>query len=316
MRPEPGLARIAERKRVQIEAARAAHPTQATAARPTPRQPDGELRPIAPADAARFAREAEAKRTAASAEAARRVEAGAVKAAAMYAAAKPEPGSHPYLTGKGLGAIPGVRVNDTGQLIVPFYNDAGRIVNVQTIDPDGTKKYLSGAQKIGAAFTVGNVKPTSAVILAEGLATAARIHQATGEGVVMTADTSNLAPVARIVRAKMPDRPIVFAADNDHHLPARPAPKTAPNAGVAYATKAAEEVGNARLWTPPALTERHKADKGTDWDDYAKAKGTAAVAASWRDDAAGARLETMRQRGEAIAPMVPATASQGETPRA
>jgi len=63
------------------------------------------------------------------------------------------------------------------------------------------------------------------VTVAEGYATGATVHRATGMAVAIALDTSNLMAVAVAVamalRDQDPARPIYMAADNDHHLPVR-----------------------------------------------------------------------------------------------
>ncbi len=99
----------------------------------------------------------------------------------------------------------------------------------QTIAADGTKLYLAGAQKAGTFHLLGELRPGTPVIVAEGYATGATVHRATGMAVAVALDTSNLMAVATALRDQDPARPIYLAADNDHHLPLRAKPL--PNAG-------------------------------------------------------------------------------------
>jgi len=94
----------------------------------------------------------------------------------------------------------------------------------------------------------------------------------------MALDTSNLKPLAEAIRKAEPDRALVFFADNDHHLPARPTPL--PNAGLEKANAAADAVGNARVVAPPLDAERHVAGQGTDWNDHHRRHGLAATRAA------------------------------------
>ncbi len=54
------------------------------------------------------------------------------------------------------------------------------------------------------------------LLFAEGYATAASLHEATGLPVLMTVDASNMIAVAENARQIWTDSPFVFCADNDH----------------------------------------------------------------------------------------------------
>ena len=98
------------------------------------------------------------------------------------------------------------------------------------------------------------------------------MREATGLATVVAFDSGNLLDVARAFRERDPQRPIVIAADNDHHLPLKEVPL--PNVGQVKATAAAEAVSGVVL--TPGFAQ---GDKGTDWNDYAAQHGKAAVRA-------------------------------------
>jgi phage/plasmid primase-like uncharacterized protein len=204
--------------------------------------------------------------------------AGAQKAAAMIAGAWPAPASHPYLVAKGVPPV-GLYQDKEGNLLVPLRNADGELRNVQTIDPDGSKMYLYGAQKMGTFHMLGEPRPGEAVAIAEGYATAASVHRATGMPVAVALDTSNLAGVARELRQQDPARVIWMAADNDHHLPLRDPPLA--NVGKEKAESAAAAVGGKVLLAPEA-PERVAIGKGTDWNDYEAIRGQRATEAVLR----------------------------------
>ena len=52
-------------------------------------------------------------------------------------------GEHPYLTAKSVGAY-GIRVDSSGQLVIPLRDTDGVIHSLQTISPDGRKLFLKG----------------------------------------------------------------------------------------------------------------------------------------------------------------------------
>ncbi|MDO9712804.1 relaxase domain-containing protein [Paracraurococcus lichenis] len=279
---------------------------------------DGDTRPLTPAERAAMEREAAARAEAARTRREEGLARGAETARATFAAARPAPADHPYLARKGL-PVTGERVDAQGNLLIPLYDAAtDRLVNLQHISPNGAKWPLEGAQKTGTAALVGTPQARQPIIIAEGYATAKRLNLALGQAVTFALDAGNLLPVAQALRARFPDREIVFAADNDHHLPLRPdGPRS--NVGIAKAERAAQAVGNARVWAPPALEERqrtatqdHPAGQavGTDWDDYAQVKGGGTVKALWD-------LERSSARTPSQAPGAPGLTSDGErTPAA
>ncbi|SSY70681.1 LPD7 domain-containing protein [Alysiella crassa] len=137
--------------------------------------------------------------------------------------ASPADPKHAYAQNKGLGlseaAMSVLRQNEYNgkkQLIIPLYSDK-KLVNVQTIDEDGNKKFLNGGQKQGAYTIIGDFKQNQqGIILAEGFATAASVHEATGKPVVVAFDAGNLKAVSEKLLNVLPENvPVYFAADND-----------------------------------------------------------------------------------------------------
>ena len=229
--------------------------------------------------AARAAERMEAQRR----ERTEREAAGAGTAAALIAAARPADATHPYLVAKGVDAV-GIYQDTKGNLLVPLRTIDGEIRNVQTIAADGTKLYLAGAQKMGTFHLLGDLRPGEPVAIAEGYATAASVHRATGMAVAVALDTSNLTAVALTLRQGDTDRPIYMAADNDHHLPLRDPPL--PNTGKEKAEAAAIAAGGKVLLAPEAPAQA-AIGKGTDWNDYEAVYGRRTVEAALQVQIAG-----------------------------
>jgi len=59
------------------------------------------------------------------------------------------------------------------------------------------------------------VQQSLTILIAEGFATAASLHEATGHQVFIAFDAGNLVNVAKIIRAKNPDAEIIICGDND-----------------------------------------------------------------------------------------------------
>lgn len=137
--------------------------------------------------------------------------------------------SHEYLTKKDVCSH-SIRQNNNN-LVVPLYY-RGEIVNVQTITPEGEKLYLKGAKKSGAYSMIGD--PTDTILICEGWATGATLHEATQLYVIVALDSGNLTPVAKEIRKQYPFARIVMCADNDQYKRS--------NTGIKAAVKAACEI--------------------------------------------------------------------------
>ena len=152
-------------------------------------------------------------------------------AAQAWAVATPATGDHRYLRDKGISPH-GIRSNGQ-ELLVPLFDAEGKLHSLQRIRPDGEKRYLSGGAIKGHYYIIGNLHDR--VIIGEGYATCASVHEATGIPIAVAFDCGNLEPVARALRSKFPDIQIIIAADDDS--------KTEGNPGITKATTAAKAVG-------------------------------------------------------------------------
>ncbi|HAO0119027.1 TPA: DNA primase [Escherichia coli] len=185
--------------------------------------------------------------------------------ARSYINGLPQATAHEYLTRKGIRAAPGVRLNNKNELVIPFSNGQGEIRSYQRIPVTGGKdaRILKDSEKTGNWFTFGTPENGRPLLFAEGYATAASLHEATGLPVLMTVDAGNMIAVAENARKIWTDSPFVFCADNDHQREI--------NKGVFSATKAAE-VTNGEVIIP-AFTEAEKAQGLTDFNDLDASRG-------------------------------------------
>jgi putative DNA primase/helicase len=138
---------------------------------------------------------------------------------------------HPYLAKKGVRSY-GLRVTKDGRLLIPVRDAAGTLHSLQFIGADGTKRFKTGGRKHGCYYAIG--KPNGTLYIAEGYATGASIHEATRHAVAVAFDAGNLLPVAKALRAKLPDVKIILCADDDSC--------TEGNPGLTKATEAARAV--------------------------------------------------------------------------
>jgi len=195
-------------------------------------------------------------------EAKRRAEA-TNKAAKVWSEAKPAPADHPYLTRKAINPH-GVRVHD-GRLVIPLRAD-GKLHSLQFIDADGEKRFLPGGAVKGCYFAIGDPAAAAALVIAEGFATGAAIHEATGYPVAVAFNAGNLEAVARAMRQRFPNLPLILAADDDY--------KTNGNPGLTKANEAARAVGGL-VALPDFGAERP--ERATDFNDLAAHRGLDAV---------------------------------------
>ena len=171
----------------------------------------------------------------------------AVRAAEIWAAAVDIDAEHrsPYLERKGVKAY-GVRVQPNGTLIVPLRDGTGKLWTVQFILPQKPAKgpekpLMRDGRKQGCWHMLGDPQGASVLLLAEGYATAASLHEATGRPVAMGVDAGNLADVAKALRELYPLALLTVCADDDL---GNQETKGA-NSGRAKATACAKAVGGA-----------------------------------------------------------------------
>lgn len=187
-------------------------------------------------------------------------------------------GENPYLQAKGVPAF-GVREDLDGTLLVPVMTMDKELRGLQTISPEGEKRFMYGMEKNGNFHLITDPNKDSSkdlaqgeIILAEGYATGATLHMATEKPVAVAFDAGNLEPVAKKLREKFPNAAITICADNDHKHTRRTPDGYEPwNKGVELAQKAAQEVGGKVV--APIFTDEER-DKGlTDFNDLHQSRG-------------------------------------------
>lgn len=170
-----------------------------------------------PAERAQWLEQKKAAAKAAEEARAKDAETAAEKARRMWGEKCRDEGSSPYLDRKKVRAF-GVRFMFKGTLAVPLRDMEGELQGLQYISADGEKKFGSGTIKEGRFHLVGKISPDKPLAFAEGYATAATVHMATGWPVVVCFDAGNLEPVIAQWRKLYPDLRFVVAADDDRHL--------------------------------------------------------------------------------------------------
>ena len=158
--------------------------------------------------------------------------------------------AHPYLAAKGItdpAVLGGIRQSEYQGVLnlqIPIYRD-GTLYNLQSISPEGGKHFLKDGLKSGGYIVVGDAADTArGIVVAEGFATAASIHQATGKPVVVAFDAGNMVTVSETLAKNLPpDIPVTIAVDND-----------ASGTGLAKARQAAALFGDRAKAVQPEFT--------------------------------------------------------------
>lgn len=195
-------------------------------------------------------RRAERERKAAAARA-------ATRASQAWRACQPT-GDSDYLVRKGIGAH-GVRFSPSGAMVLPLLDASSKIHGLQIIRSKALAKqakrpekefWPAGLVKKGHFHLIG--MPTNIVLVGEGYATCASLHEATGVPVAVAFDAGNLGPVASAMSKRYPNARVLVCADDDAFSDGNP--------GVTCASAAALESGGAML-VPRFANEEARAAK-------------------------------------------------------
>lgn len=180
-----------------------------------------------------------------------------IKATAIWGKAAPCL-NHAYLTRKGVKAYALKQID--GSVVIPL-RDGLKIHSLEYIKANGDKSREPKGRVTGCYFAIG--EPSDIIRFAEGYATGASIHEATGDAVVVTFGINNLLEVAKTIRAKYPTINLVICADDDLS-----------GVGIRKANEAAKQVG-ASVVIPIFGENRTAKDK--DFNDLHQRSGLEAV---------------------------------------
>ncbi|MCH8502896.1 MAG: DUF5906 domain-containing protein [Ectothiorhodospiraceae bacterium] len=256
------------------------------------------------------ARRAQAQRDAEAAKAAHR-------ASKAWNAYLPE-GSSEYLERKRVQAH-GVRFapNGSGTVAVPVMDSQGRVHGLQIIRGKDRAKRLEkeywpkGMAIGGHYFQIGSPMAGGVVLVCEGFATGATLHEATGLPVAVAFAANNLQPVSEALCKAYRRLRVLVCADDDYLQKCRACKKVTAvaeehcqhcgeehgqeNPGVRYARAAAVAVGGA--FVAPTFPSDREGKKLTDFNDLylIPAGGLALVRVQVEDAIAQAGWQTATQ---------------------
>lgn len=228
-------------------------------------------------------------------------------AARVWAKYSPS-GESAYLRAKGVAGH-GVRYTSAGSVVIPVMNAAGVIQGLQIVRDKATARkqrkpekqfWPQGMSKQGHFHLIG--VPRDLILVAEGYATAATLHEATQLPVAVAFDCGNLAAVGRALRKRYKTAKLIFCADDDSWTPGNP--------GVSHAQAAALETGGSWLappWPDPEAREAAAAagDRWTDFNDLANSPaGSLAMVAAGIENLLSVK-GWLTPRGRRAAPPAP-----------
>ncbi len=202
----------------------------------------------------------------------------------------------PYLTRKGVQSH-GLRFLADGTALVPMRNTDGELWSVQRIltkpltdrktgevigdklyGPRPRKDERVRSRKAGLFHLIegagSDVPEWPVLLLAEGYATGATLHEATGLPVAVCFDAGNLRHIAQALRERHPDALFLVCGDDDRATEAKGKGNPGRKAAAAAARVANTSAGPALVCFPDALPEG-----GSDFNDMGAAFGLEAVAA-------------------------------------
>lgn len=167
----------------------------------------------------------------------------ATEARSIWANAEPAI-EHPYLKCKQVSPW-GIRIKGD-HLVVPMTIDR-KVLSIQYIHSDGFKNFMRGGRVKGCYYPLGSLEKR--IWIAEGFATAATVHEVTGETAVCAFTAGNLADVTEHFAAM--GLRVFVAADNDE-------------AGIDAAHKSLDAGAEFASWPEP---------EKADWNDYGVTHG-------------------------------------------
>ena len=236
------------------------------------------------------------KQRAEGAELEARLAVGARRCRQAWERALPQPPAAgcPYLTRKAVQAH-GLRFRPGGEALVPMRDATGELWCVQRLLPrrikakddpgEGTDKIYGigkagdddavSYRKTGLFHLVGQLDGAAALLVAEGFATSASLHEATGLPVAVAFDAGNLPHVARVLRQLQPALPMLVCGDDDTETEARKG-KNPGRLKAAEAAAAAALPGAPAAAVFPAFAA---GQQGTDFNDLAVKAGGQVVQA-------------------------------------
>ena len=156
-----------------------------------------------------------------------------------------------------------------GALVVPMHDEHGSVCGIQFIYPKGherakkierDKEFWPSGMAMGGTFgLIGPLRRSGVLLIAEGFATAATIHEATGQSVAYAFSANNLGKAGKLIRKTCPSLRLLFCADDDY---------TTGDAGAKYAAQAVAEIEGTDWVKPDFLVDGQDPRDGKKLTDF------------------------------------------------
>lgn len=154
----------------------------------------------------------------------------------QWGKAVPADSDHPYIVRKGIKPHHLRQLGDV--LLVPVCW-RGAVVNLQRINADGGKRFMSGGKVVGCYSPFGRIKSGGDLHIVEGVATAATLYEQTGKPVAAALSAQNLLSVGFELKRRYPAAVLIIGGDDDRAKEA----EGKPNVGKLAAIHAAATLG-------------------------------------------------------------------------
>lgn len=168
-------------------------------------------------------------------------------------------GDHPYMLKKQIQYCM-LKTDSYGRLMIPIFYFGNNIVNLQYIDAERNKRFMSGGRVVGCYHPIGTLN-NNRIILCEGIATAYSSWRAAKELAICCFGSKNLMPVAERFRLGYPYAEIIIGADNDQFEEERsgrnPGLKTAKEVAVAINAAVAHPIFQDLTDNPTDFNDLH-----------------------------------------------------------
>jgi len=149
---------------------------------------------------------------------------------------------------------PDILIFTAGDLLVPVQDTQDQLCSLQTIDPNGIKRFVKGSKMEGGFYVPGGMaglQQAPALVVAEGVATAKSLQDCLGFPVVAAFAGGNLAVVVNQIHEQFTEKKVIVAGDDDRQLEF----KQGINVGREKAEQAAKAVGGKAIFPVFAETE-------------------------------------------------------------
>ncbi len=194
-------------------------------------------------------------------------EAAAIEAQEEFKNVKDANNEHPYLKEKEVKSYH-LKIDERGNLLMPLQDIEGKHWTNQKINLN-FKGFNKDGKKEGNFFIIGdkNLDQTKELIVVEGYATGATIHESTNKTVIVAVDSGNLVSVMSQLNKRYPNSTILLAGDDDIQKEM----EGKENKGLTKAIEATKDIQ--RTFVMPKFTPEEIKLNATDFNDLAKYRG-------------------------------------------